>query len=388
MDREIFFGIDFSGGAAPWKARCSRPTVWIATLEGACVPRLVDLRPVQALPGHGTPFFRLTALLSAGDYTGAGIDAPFSIPAANHPQGGQAELLERIAALPPAGDRPFPSGADMLALVETIRPLGDKKKPLRSTEADWAKCGVNTRSTLWNGPRGGAPFTAACLTLLARASRPVWPWNYAPGMLVEAFPAAQLHVWGLPHGGYAKPEQEDKRKEIVVALAERLTFSKAQCALMTSKPDALDAVIAAFAPIAAVQAGVLEGFPPDGLIGVLDHIAPQADKPRMLSPSGNCPQSEIEVLNPERFEDLLCRPGVRIERILSAGHITPPDQPYVQGWDEWVIVLEGAARLSLAGEREITLAAGEHLLIPAGVPHLVTYTADPTVWLAVHIGEP
>ena len=89
----------------------------------------------------------------------------------------------------------------------------------------------------------------------------------------------------------------------------------------------------------------------------------------------------------EVFEDLLCRPGVRIERIVSRGHTTPPDKPYVQDWDEWVLVLAGSARLSLEGLGERTLTAGEHLFIPARVAHRVTYTDDPTIWLAVHIGE-
>lgn len=90
----------------------------------------------------------------------------------------------------------------------------------------------------------------------------------------------------------------------------------------------------------------------------------------------------------ERFEDIVRRPGVRIERILSRGHTTPPDRPYVQSWDEWVLILSGSAELFLEGLGSRRLAAGEHLLIPAGVPHLVTCTDDPTIWLAVHIGEP
>jgi cupin 2 domain-containing protein len=89
----------------------------------------------------------------------------------------------------------------------------------------------------------------------------------------------------------------------------------------------------------------------------------------------------------EVFEDILSRPGLRVERIVSRGHTTPPDQPYVQGWDEWVLVLEGSARLRLEGQGEIALEAGDHLLIPAGTPHWVTHTADPTIWLALHIGE-
>lgn len=89
----------------------------------------------------------------------------------------------------------------------------------------------------------------------------------------------------------------------------------------------------------------------------------------------------------ELFEDLLARPGLRIERIVSRGHTTPSDQPYVQSWDEWVLVLQGKARLQMTGRDETLLAAGEHLLIPAGTPHWVSYTEDPTIWLAIHIGE-
>jgi hypothetical protein len=44
------YGIDFSGGSAPWRPRVAAPTVWIAEL--AVSPenlRLVQLQPVQAL---------------------------------------------------------------------------------------------------------------------------------------------------------------------------------------------------------------------------------------------------------------------------------------------------------------------------------------------------
>lgn len=89
----------------------------------------------------------------------------------------------------------------------------------------------------------------------------------------------------------------------------------------------------------------------------------------------------------ETFEDLLSRPGLRIERIVSRGHVTPADQPYVQNWDEWVLVLHGQARLLMEGSIEHVLETGACLLIPAGTPHWVTYTADPTIWLAIHIGQ-
>jgi hypothetical protein len=103
MSEARFLGIDFSGGAGPWRVSCARPTVWIAVLETF---RLADLRPVQQLDGGGEPFDRLTRLLREGRYRAAAIDAPFSLPARHMPAGGHAQLLADIAKLPPAADRP------------------------------------------------------------------------------------------------------------------------------------------------------------------------------------------------------------------------------------------------------------------------------------------
>ena len=89
----------------------------------------------------------------------------------------------------------------------------------------------------------------------------------------------------------------------------------------------------------------------------------------------------------EVFTELLERPGIRIERIVSQGQTTPIDAPYVQSHNEWVLLLTGAARLWLEGQGEVALAPGDALLIGAHVAHRVTYTqAEPaTVWLAVHL---
>ena len=89
----------------------------------------------------------------------------------------------------------------------------------------------------------------------------------------------------------------------------------------------------------------------------------------------------------ERFEDVLRHPGVRIERIISHGHTTPADQPYLQSWDEWVMLLAGTAELELDGISHYSLRPGDHLLIPAGIAHRVTHSDQPTIWLAIHIGE-
>jgi cupin 2 domain-containing protein len=91
----------------------------------------------------------------------------------------------------------------------------------------------------------------------------------------------------------------------------------------------------------------------------------------------------------EAFAVILERPGVRIERIVSRGHATPVDEPYQQDEDEWVLLVQGGARLWLDGQGEVALEPGDHLLIPAGLRHRVTWTMPdaPTVWLAIHIGK-
>ncbi|MGK6356149.1 hypothetical protein ACMGDH_13110 [Sphingomonas sp. DT-207] len=89
----------------------------------------------------------------------------------------------------------------------------------------------------------------------------------------------------------------------------------------------------------------------------------------------------------EVFTELLARPGIRIERILSRGQSTPEDAPMVQDSDEWVLLLQGAAGIRVEDSQEATLGPGDHLWIGRGQKHWVTWTAKdrPTVWLAVHL---
>jgi len=89
----------------------------------------------------------------------------------------------------------------------------------------------------------------------------------------------------------------------------------------------------------------------------------------------------------EAFTDLLARPGVRIERIVSRGQATPEDAPMVQEHDEWVLLLQGAAGIRIGNSEETVLGPGDHLWIGRGERHWVTWTASdrPTVWLAVHL---
>ena len=87
---------------------------------------------------------------------------------------------------------------------------------------------------------------------------------------------------------------------------------------------------------------------------------------------------------PEFIEQLLSSTNtVRLERIVSWGHITPPDQWYDQEEDEWVLVLEGRACLGYADGSELWLSRGEHVLLPRHVRHRVLWTSRPCIWLAL-----
>ena len=89
----------------------------------------------------------------------------------------------------------------------------------------------------------------------------------------------------------------------------------------------------------------------------------------------------------ESLVDLLKRPGVRIERIVSTGQASPPGFWYDQAHGEWVAVLAGEAQLRFEDEPAArTLRAGDFVDIAAHRRHRVEWTrpGEPTVWLAVH----
>ena len=61
-------------------------------------------------------------------------------------------------------------------------------------------------------------------------------------------------------------------------------------------------------------------------------------------------------------------PGVRVVRIVSRGHVTPPGEWYEQAEDEFVLVVSGAARLEF-GTHDLELRAGDWVDLSAGVRH-------------------
>ena len=95
-------------------------------------------------------------------------------------------------------------------------------------------------------------------------------------------------------------------------------------------------------------------------------------------------------LSEELFEPLAAHGDVRMERIVSNGHASPPGFWYDQAEREWVMVLQGCAGLRFDGEAHVLeLAPGDWVEIPAHTRHRVEWT-DPegkTLWLAVFWGE-
>ena len=90
----------------------------------------------------------------------------------------------------------------------------------------------------------------------------------------------------------------------------------------------------------------------------------------------------------ELFETLLTTSQVRIERIVSHGHASPPGFWYDQEEGEWILLLQGAARLTV-DEQTIELRPGDCLNLPAHQRHRVEWTtpSEPTIWLAVFYRE-
>ncbi len=88
----------------------------------------------------------------------------------------------------------------------------------------------------------------------------------------------------------------------------------------------------------------------------------------------------------EKVTVLVEAPGLRVERIVSRGHTTPPDQWYDQENLEWVTLLSGQARLHLLDpDQRVDLGPGDTLLIAPHRRHRVEWTlpGEETVWIAV-----
>src|SRR3982750_3291588 len=94
-------------------------------------------------------------------------------------------------------------------------------------------------------------------------------------------------------------------------------------------------------------------------------------------------------LQDERIDELVASPGLRIERIVSTGHASPPGFWSDQPGSEWVVVLSGSAGVLIGGGAQPgERGGGDALLPPPHQRYRVEWTDAhvPTVWLVVHYG--
>ena len=93
-------------------------------------------------------------------------------------------------------------------------------------------------------------------------------------------------------------------------------------------------------------------------------------------------------LNAELTTTLVSGDGVRLERIVSFGQASPEGFWYDQDEAEWVMLLTGRARLTIAGETDDrVMGAGDAVYLAAHCRHRVAWTDpdQPAVWLALFI---
>lgn len=91
-------------------------------------------------------------------------------------------------------------------------------------------------------------------------------------------------------------------------------------------------------------------------------------------------------LEQEYSEAIIPDKGVLIERIISTGQASPEGFWYDQERDEWVVLLQGMARLLWEDGKVLEMQAGDWVFIPAHERHRVDWTSQdpPCIWLAVH----
>lgn len=93
----------------------------------------------------------------------------------------------------------------------------------------------------------------------------------------------------------------------------------------------------------------------------------------------------IKNTDPEYFETLF-EGKAKIEKIISSGHTTPEEQWYDQEEDEWVVLVQGNAKILFGDNEEVCLGLGDYIFIPKHRKHRVTFTSEnpQCIWIAIH----
>lgn len=88
----------------------------------------------------------------------------------------------------------------------------------------------------------------------------------------------------------------------------------------------------------------------------------------------------------EVINEVFTHKNIRIEKIVSNGSASPEDFLYDQDEDEWILILQGSARL-LVEDQDVRLVAGDSYFIKRHQKHKVLDTSaeSNTIWFAVFI---
>jgi len=84
----------------------------------------------------------------------------------------------------------------------------------------------------------------------------------------------------------------------------------------------------------------------------------------------------------EHFSRLLKHKNVEIKTVVSNTLSTP--QTFQQECDEWVVVLQGCAKIEMDGELH-KLKKGDSIFIAANKKHTLLKTKKVVLWLAIYI---
>ncbi|WP_294915049.1 cupin domain-containing protein [Sulfuricurvum sp. PD_MW2] len=84
--------------------------------------------------------------------------------------------------------------------------------------------------------------------------------------------------------------------------------------------------------------------------------------------------------NSEHFTTILDNGSLRIEAIRS--WLKTPGELYNQEQDEWVVLIEGEAKLEVENQI-LNLQRGDYLFIPKHTPHRVHSTSKDALWIGI-----
>ena len=100
--------------------------------------------------------------------------------------------------------------------------------------------------------------------------------------------------------------------------------------------------------------------------------------------------STLDFSGDEEITEILSQgKGLRIERIVSCGQVSEDDFWYDQPEHEFVMVLQGEAKIMFENRGEQFLHQGDYLVIPPHQKHRVVYTSvnPKCIWLAVFFSK-